>query len=161
MYRIQVAKRTENQITISMVSGKQKTIHLSSRDTRAVLANAKQAAIAANAPKPPLVKHAGLLVAILMVAYVLTGIGAILYYMQTRCPYSSLTACEASNESSCGSPTVSSSDDCARFVNMTEPCYCKACKYCLTKEQTKHCETAAEERLELCRKNMQYAQKSQ
>lgn len=102
----------------------------------------------------PLVNHSGLIIAFLTLLYIGSAIGAIAFYMQTRCPYASLTACEAANELKCGDPTVGDSDDCARFVNNAEPCYCSACRYCLTKAQFDHCERSADDRLQQCRTAM-------
>lgn len=95
-------------------------------------------------------KHFGLVVSLLILVYVAFGIAAIFYYMKTRCPYSTLTACQAASVDKCGSDTVNGSGDCDRFVLDAEPCFCHECRFCLNANQRAHCSKPAGERRSTC-----------
>ena len=94
--------------------------------------------------------HFHLILAIIFCCYVIVGLGLGYFYMETRCPYSSLTACQTAYEKECGSTSIDGADDCIRFSEITEPCYCSNCRFCLSSNQHKHCQLSVEQRKAMC-----------
>lgn len=94
--------------------------------------------------------HYSIVVSFLILLYLLAAVGAGAYYMKTRCPYASLSACQAAIKDKCGSDILSSPEDCKRFTYEAEPCFCSECRFCLGPEQAAHCAKSNEERLKMC-----------
>lgn len=86
--------------------------------------------------------------------YFVCGTFMITYYMKTRCPYSSLAACQEMHKGVCGKDDIENSDECDRFVSIAEPCYCDKCKFCLSPDQRDHCGKSDDDRLQICRTSM-------
>lgn len=105
----------------------------------------------------PIVKNSKTIIIILIVLYVLFAFGLVVTYMKTRCPYTTLTACQVAMRDKCGEDRIGTVDACANFVQNVEPCYCKECVLCLNAEQRAHCNASQEDRMRLCEKQMQAA----
>lgn len=104
--------------------------------------------------KHPIVKNYKFIVTVLIILYVVFGFGLFMTYMKTRCPYSTLSACQVAMKEKCGTDAIGTVDACANFVQNIEPCFCKECKLCLNEEQRAHCNASVEDRLLLCEKQM-------
>lgn len=97
-----------------------------------------------------IVKHYHVVLFVLLLIYVGTAVSMGVFYMGTRCPYSSLTACQTANVNLCGQETIGDVSECEKFVSDIEPCYCNTCRFCLTPGQQQHCKLSKENRLRMC-----------
>lgn len=94
--------------------------------------------------------HLYLIIGLLVFLYLIAAIGVGVYYTSTRCPYSSLVACQSAVAEKCGSLTLDSAEGCSEFVNESEPCFCHECRFCLGPQERNHCARSADERLGMC-----------
>lgn len=102
-----------------------------------------------------IVPHYHLLLGGIALIYIIIGVAMLAYYMETRCPYSSLVACQEANKGICGDDIVHGLDDCERFTKITEPCYCDKCRFCLSADQNAHCNVSVDNRLKICKTRME------
>lgn len=100
--------------------------------------------------RKPVVPHYKLIVGILLGMYAIYAFAMMLLYTKTRCPYSTLTACQAAMRGKCGSDQINNSAGCSSFVGNSEPCYCHECRFCLNEQQRDHCNKSQEERMKMC-----------
>lgn len=94
--------------------------------------------------------HFYLIVSAFVFVYLIAAIGIGVYYTSTRCPYSSLVACQTAAKEKCGSLTLGGTSDCEKFVSEIEPCYCHECRFCLGPKERAHCQRTNEDRLSMC-----------